>query len=97
MTKQQKRSLAMVGVLCFVSVFIAAMSHLYFSALQIHLSMATINSAFGLGMIAGLLTVGNGNSLNCPIWGFFLGAVICYFLAVSYIVVGHGIPVEWIY
>lgn len=87
----------MAGVFCFVCLFIAAMLHLHYSTQEFHLSGKISNSAFGLGMVAGLLTLGFGTLLKRPLWGLSLGLVICYFLTVGYIVVGHGIPAKWIY
>jgi hypothetical protein len=56
-----------------------------------------INSAFGLGMVAGLLIAGIGTLLKDPFWGIIAGISVCYLLALGYIVIGRGIPMQWIY
>ncbi|WP_298869014.1 hypothetical protein [uncultured Gimesia sp.] len=97
MTKQRTMRFAMPFVLCFVSLFVIAMCHLYFSAVDIHLSFDSISEAFRLGIITGLLIAVVGTLLKHPFWGITAGASICYSLSVGYIVVGRAIPIEWIY
>jgi len=97
MTKQRTIQFAIAGVVCFVSFFVVAMSHLYFSAHYIHLSFDLIREAFRLGIITGLLIVVVGTLLKHPLWGIISGTSVCYLLAVGYIFIGRGIPVEWIY
>lgn len=97
MTKQLTVRFAMPFVLCFVSIFVIAMCHLYFSAQNLHLSFDYIREAFRLGIITGLLIAVVGTLLKHPLWGIIVGTSVCYALAVGYIVVGRGIPIEWIY
>ncbi len=97
MTKQRTMQFAIAGIVCFISIFVVAMCHLYFSALNIHLSFDIIREAFRLGIITGLLIAVVGTLLKHPLWGIIVGTSICYSLAVGYIVVGRGIPIEWLY
>ena len=97
MAKQQTMKIAIVAVLCFVNVFVAAMWHLYVSALDLHLSFGFVGWAFGVGIVSGLLTAIVGILLKHPFWGIITGASVCYLLALGYIVIGRRIPLEWIY
>lgn len=97
MTKQQTNNFSLAAFVFFVSVFIAAMWHLYINARQIPLSVTMINSVFGLGMITGVLAAGIGILLKHPFWGIITGASVCYLLALGYLVIGHGIPPQWMY
>lgn len=71
--------------------------HLYLSAHHLHLALTEIVWAFGLGFSAGLPIAAFVALFKHPLEGIFAGVSIYYFLALGYIVIWVGIPVEWIY
>ncbi|QDT94635.1 hypothetical protein [Gimesia aquarii] len=97
MTKLVTKKFAIPAFLCFGSIFVAAMCHLYVSALDLHLPFGLIQWAFGLGIVSGLLILVVGTLLKQTPWGIIAGAFACYALTVGYIVFGRGIPITWLY
>ncbi|QDU06716.1 hypothetical protein [Gimesia aquarii] len=97
MAKRQTKKFAIPAFLCFGSIFVAAMYHLYISAVDLHLSFELIHRAFGLGIVSGLLILVVGTLLKQTPWGIIAGAFACYALTVGYIVFGRGIPITWLY
>ena len=84
--------------LCFLGVIVAAILHLLFFCLfDLHLSGSHVGRAFGLGAFVGIFIATFGAALKQRLSGIIVGASVCYLLAIGYIVLWAGIPIEWIY
>jgi len=89
--------LTTMAALCIVFLIVVEMRHLYLSMHDLNLAFSHIQIAFWLGIIAGLSIAALGFLLKHPLGGMIAGACLCYLLAIGYLVIWVGIPVEWIY
>jgi len=94
---RQPMKLTMILALYMICLIVIGIWHLYLSVHNLALAFKHIIWAFGLGFSVGFPVAALGALFKYPLGGIIAGALVWYLLALGYIILWVGIPVEWIY